>query len=171
MANALYRKNGGEVVKISTTGQTWPQMDSTYWGVLIDPTLTDGTAVRDPSGAYRVLGYAKINDAGTVRNATQGEIDTFEPAQTEDEDLQDAAGAVGLFHNHPRWRKLMTAYSDVIKDEINTLRGWTVDFKAAVAAAVNLGQLKTEVAAMPKLGDRTLSQFKTAIQNRISEDD
>lgn len=171
MPNALYRINGGEVVKISATGQTWADRDTTYWGVLTDPPLPDGDQVRPIDGDLRTLGYAKINDAGTVRNATQPEIDTFAPAQTADENLQDAGGAEDLFLNHPRFRKLMTAYSDIVKDELNILRGWLIDFKAEVAASGNLGDFQSRVATLPDTADRTLAQLKTAIQNRISEDD
>lgn len=170
MANALYRKSGGEVVKISAT-QTWPDVNSTYWGVLVAPTFTDGTEYRDPNEDLRVLGYAKINDAGTVRNATQPEIDNFITAETADDDLMDAQAAEDLFLTHPQFRKLMTAFADVIKDELNILRGWLVDYKAEVAAATSLPDLQSRVAALPDLADRTLLQVKTQVQNRISEND
>lgn len=173
MTTALYRINGGEVVKISLTDQTWPDRNTTYWGVLTDPSFPDGTEVRHVDRELRELGYAKFADVGgdTVRNATQPEIDTYAPAQTDDEDQQDADGAEDLFITHPRYRKLMTAYSDIIKDEFNAVRGWIADFKTEVAAASNLGDLKTRVAGLPDLPDRTLAQLKTAIQNRISKDD
>lgn len=51
--------------------------------------------------------------------------------------------------------------------EINILRGWTLDFKAEVAAAGNLGQLKTSVALLPDLNDLTFAQFKTQIRNDL----
>lgn len=51
--------------------------------------------------------------------------------------------------------------------ELNILRGWIVDFKAEVAAAGNLEQLKTGVAALPDLPDRTFAQFKTIIRNDL----
>lgn len=172
MPNALYRINGGEVVKISDT-QTWPDRSLTYWGVLVGPTFPDGTEVRDTNEDLRVLGFAKFADVGgtSVRNAIQAEIDAFAPAQTEDEDQQDADGAEDLFLTHPRFRKLMTAYSDILKDELNLVRGWTLSFKAEVAAAGNLGDLQSRVAGLPDLPDRTLAQLKTAIQTRISKDD
>lgn len=173
MATALYRISSGEVVKISLMDQTWPDRNTTYWGVLTNPSLPDGTEVRDPNGDLRVLGYAKYADVGgnTVRNAIQAEIDTYAAAQTDDENQQDADGAESLFITHPRNRKLMTAYSDIIKDELNLCRGWIMSFKAEVAAAANLGDLQTRVAGLPDLPDRTLAQLKTAIQNRISKDD
>lgn len=63
--------------------------------------------------------------------------------------------------------KLLRAIADIIKDEINLLRQWTASFKGEVASASNLADLKTRVATLPNLSDRTLSQLKTEIQNRI----
>ena len=174
MTTALYRISSGEVGKISLSDQQWDERNTTYWGILTTAAYPDGTQVRPlDDGDLRVLGFSKFADVGgnTVRNAVQGEIDTFAPAQADDENQQDADGADDLFNLHPRWRKLMTAYSDILKDEINILRLWTHDFQEAVALATNLNDLKTSVALLPTLHDRTLAQLKTAIQNRINKDD
>lgn len=48
-------------------------------------------------------------------------------------------------------------------DELNILRSWLVDFKAAVASSNNLSQLQTEVAALPNTLDRTYAQARSAI--------
>lgn len=143
----LYRINGGEVGKISVKGQLFADRNTTYWGVLIDPSFLDGTDVRDSSENLRVLGFAKIWDGTNVRNATQAEIDSFIVAEDNDDKLQDKDGAIELFQTHPRFRKMMIAFADVLKDEINILR------------------------ATQSLPDRTLVQLKTAIQDRISEND
>lgn len=148
----LYRLSSNEVVKISQKGQSFSDRNVSYWGVLTDPPLPDGVEVREPlpDGTYgplKQLGYAKINDAGTVRNATQPEIDGFAAIETDDENQQDADRAIQLFQTHPQFRKLMIAFADIVKGEINTLR------------------------AQHSLGDRTLAQLKTAIINRISKDD
>lgn len=173
MATALYRISSNEVVKISLANQAWPLVDATFWAVLTDPAFPDGTAVLDPNGDLRVLGFSKFADVGgnTVRNATQPEIDTFAPAQVDDENQQDATAADDIFFSNPRFRKLMTAYSDIIKDEFNAVRHWIADFKVEVANATNLGDLKARVAQLPDTPDRTLAQLKTAIRNRISKDD
>jgi len=174
MTTALYRINGGEVLKISTTDQTFAERDTDYWAVLTDPTLPDGTEVREGNtGPLRVLGYSKFADVGgnEVRNATQPEIDTFAPAETEDENLMDQGGARGIFAQHPRWRKLLTAIVDVNILEFNIQRDWNMQMQQAIADAQNLSQLKTLVAALPDLQPRTLSAFKAAVIARISEDD
>ena len=147
MTTALYRKNGGEVIKISTKDQSFADANSTYWGVLADPALPDGTEIRDPDEVGRVLGYAKIADGTTIRNAIQAELDNFPIAETNDENSQDADAAIDIFQTHPRFRKMMVAFADIIKNEINILR------------------------AEHGLPDRTLGQLKTAIINRVSKDD
>lgn len=148
MTTVLYRSNGGEVVKISPTNQTFDQRDATYWAVATDPNFPDGTDLREGGdGPLRVLGFAKIIDGADCRNATQPEIDNFAVAEAADEALMDRDRAKDLFENHPNWRKLLTAFADIIKDEINILR------------------------AQHSLPDRTLAQLKTAMLNRISEND
>jgi len=63
---------------------------------------------------------------------------------------------------------VLRAFADILKDEFNIIRQWITDFKADVAAATTLADLKTRVAADPDLPDRTLAQLKTAIQDKIS---
>lgn len=65
---------------------------------------------------------------------------------------------------------LMRAFADIIKDEINILRGWITAFKVEVAAAVTLTDLRNRVATLPATPDRTLAQLKTAIENRIDSE-
>ena len=108
---ALYRTSSGEVRKVSVKGQPFSEIDPTYWGVLTDPDLPDGTEVRSDTdgllGALRELGYAKIAipASNLVRNATQIEIDTFAALETEDIKLQDAAGATSFLETHHRVRR------------------------------------------------------------------
>lgn len=62
------------------------------------------------------------------------------------------------------------AVASIMVDEINALRDWVTSFKAAVAAATSLADLKTRVAALNDLPDRTLAQAKTAFINKINQD-
>ena len=143
----LYRISSGEVVSISATDKTFPTANLTYFGKLTNPPLTDGTDWLDPSYNRCVLGYAKINDGGTIRNATQVEIDTFDPLKLDDRNKQEVDNAKAYFQNDPEMRRILTAFADVLVSEINILR------------------------SEHGLADRTLSQVKTAIINRISKDD
>lgn len=64
--------------------------------------------------------------------------------------------------------KLERAVLLTIIDENNVTRQWITGFKAAVAAAASLADLKTRVAALPDMPDRTVQQAKTAVQNKIN---
>lgn len=105
--------------------------------------------------------------SGAIQLMTQGERDTVDAAL--------AAAALSAARNGAKDQIvgtiplpiLLRALADILKDEINIVRGWTVSFKAEVAAATNLANLQSRVATLPTLSDRTLAQLKTAIQNRI----
>jgi hypothetical protein len=62
---------------------------------------------------------------------------------------------------------LLRALTLVIMDELNNLRQWITSFKAATAAATNLANLQTRVAALANTPDRIKSQIITAIKNKI----
>ncbi len=121
---ALYRKSSGEVIKISTKGQPFTDADPQFWGVLIDSTRPDGDDVVDESGdlrgPLRELGFAKIADVGsnTARNATQAEIDTFESAQEDDENIESASRATDLLENHPQFRRAFMALAAALEDAL-----------------------------------------------------
>lgn len=55
----------------------------------------------------------------------------------------------------------------VVLDETNNLRQWIESFKAQVASASSLADLKTRVASLPSTPDRTAAQLKTAIKKKI----
>lgn len=59
----------------------------------------------------------------------------------------------------------------VSKDEINNIRQWLESFKAEVALASSLADLKTRVASLSSMPNRTSSQAKTAIINKLSDTD
>ncbi len=177
MTTALYRISSNEVIKISIADQSFSNRNMPFFAVLTDPTTPDGASTRDlstdPVGPLRVLGFAKIAEPGgnNIRNATQLEIDAFVTLETDDINQLDADQAGSLFQTHPQFRKMMAAFADILKDEINILRARNVQFQNDVAAAANLGQLKTAVALYSTQSDRTLAQLKTQINNRISKDD
>jgi hypothetical protein len=67
--------------------------------------------------------------------------------------------------------KLTRAVVLVAMDEVNLLRQWVTDFKAQVALATSLADLKTRVAGLDNLPQRTAAQAKTAVRNRIDTAD
>jgi hypothetical protein len=129
----LYRKNGGEVMGVSSEADSYANVDATYYGVATDPGTPDGASL-DP---------AKIWDDPNVRNATAPEIAAFSAAEAVDTNLQDRQKAKDLLDSQPQMRKVLRSLVEVIIDEINTLR------------------------ALHSLGDRTLTQAKTEILNKI----
>lgn len=64
--------------------------------------------------------------------------------------------------------KLQRAVLLVALDEINLLRQRDRDRSIDVAAATSLADLKTRWAARPSLADRTITQFKNAVQTKIN---
>ncbi len=189
MPTALYRIDGGEVLKISVAGQSFSESDPTYFGVLVDPTLTDGPDVTEVVdgvlGPMRVLGFAKIALPGsnTIRNATQGEIDAFAPAEAAWRDALDATQALTSINNHPRWRKVFKALLKRLISLFNTTNGKTntmitqwEQYKADLAAAGSLAAIKTAVNGYshinPNLPDSlTLQNAIDALQNDVSSSD
>lgn len=177
-----YRLNAFEVDSISQRGETFAGRNTTFWGVLTDPTFPDGMEILDrtdnPHGPPRILGLAKIAEPlvgpnGNVRNATQAEIDLWQPAQDADRNQQDADQADFLIaeDGDPVVRKQQTAVYDIEVREFNIIREWLFDFQAAVALASNLNDIKIAVAALAVLDPRDLDQLRTAIRNRISPND
>jgi hypothetical protein len=59
----------------------------------------------------------------------------------------------------------------VTLDEVNALRQWITDFKTAVANAATLAALKTAVAALPNVPQRTATQAKNAVVARLDTSD
>lgn len=58
----------------------------------------------------------------------------------------------------------------LIVDENNLLRQWIADFKAVTAAAGSLNALKTGVAGLPNVPQRTYQQAKNALNSLVDGD-
>ena len=169
----LYRISSGEVMEISTQDKTDFGMGLIYFAVLTDPPLTDGTEWLSPAPDFerRSLGYAKINDNGTIRNATQNEIDTFAILQQDDRNKRDAAKAIGFMDTDPQFRRILIALIKGIIREDNQNRLWIRDFKAAVAASTSLADFQSRVAALDTPTDREFQDAKDYIIDQVSKDD
>jgi hypothetical protein len=66
--------------------------------------------------------------------------------------------------------RALRAVAALTVDELNDLRAWITSFKAEVAAASSLADLKTRVAALPNLPQRTYAQARTAVRNAVDND-
>lgn len=133
----LYRKNGGEVLRATIDDTVWSGIDSTYYGIVSDPTAPDGED----------LVPTKIFDAGSIRNATQPEIDSFPTHKDTDDNLIQRTAADTRLDSGISDAKLIKALAAVVMDEINILR------------------------AQHGLADRNLAQLKTAIKNKLATGD
>ncbi len=176
MTTAAYRKSSNEVIKISLSGQVFTE--NAFWGVLTDPSLPDGSDVRDASvvdlGPLRELGFAKIAVVGTntVRNATQVEIDTFEGFEAIDENIQDKNRAADLGDAHPQFRKLVKSILKGIVRENNIMANRYNELRTEMLAATSLADMKTRV--LNNTSDaptRTEQQAFSAVRGDVSEDD
>lgn len=154
----LYRKNGGEVLGVSTDPSAYADADATYYGALTDPAAPNGADLSVP----------KIYDGSQVRNASAPEQATFVTAAATDANLQQRTAALALAITNPVQRKILIGIVSVLIDELNTLRQWDASFKTATNGAGTFAAFKTAVAGLPATPDRTLAQAKTAIQNVIN---
>lgn len=167
-----YRKSTSEVIKINPAGQVF-DVDE-YWGMLTDPALPDGNQCIDENGDLRVLGVAKFAVVGTntVRNATAGEITTFIDGEEDDLAAQAATEALRLCETDARFRKVVKAIIKRVIAENNLQAAQWNAFRAQVAAATTLADLKTRVANnTTDMPTRTNAQGYAALAGDISVDD
>lgn len=173
MTTGYYRTTSGEVLKISLNNNPFVDVDTTYFTIFTDPAFPDGTQLREElpdgsDGPLRQLGYAKHFVAGTVRNSTQVEIDSYASFEATDTDLQDASRAADLGDTDPIWRKLIKAIvkqtireNNIQADDYNALR-------AEMLAATSLGDLQARIrdntSDMPT---RTYEQGYNAIRSDV----
>ena len=139
-----------------------------------DPTYPVGVnegSIKDPNVSQVIaqpMRYWKVV-SGSVVLMTAGEQNTVDAAITTANTLAVRAAAKAMLDGFLSSSLFQRAVADIIKDEINSLRGWVVSFKAQVALATNLANLQTRVAGLPDMPDRTLAQLKTAIKNRVDD--
>jgi len=186
----LYRKSSGEVLKISTKGQVFDRVNTTYFGYLTDPSLPDGTENREwiagELGERRKFGYQKIAIPASdmVRNASNDEINTFADSELDDDKQLDAIGATNFLETHPRFRKIFKAILKLIVNQLlensNVKQNAMIDqwnqFKIDIGNANNLADIKTSVATLPEITSNlpetaTLITIKNQLNALISKDD
>lgn len=104
--------------------------------------------------------------------AAQATIDAFDwsaGAQAAWENLQARTLAVVLLADPAGAYKLIRAVADAARDSDNVLRAWLAAFKVEVAAATNLADLKTRVAALPAMPAISNATLRIAITNRVND--
>ena len=161
----LYTRNG---IQLLTSGTLSIDSDT---GLPVFPIIWDTDVDGGEIDPAKVGGYSRINDELVY---SQEDFDAHEIAkdtvavndlaqfkaaiQAEAKKVIDELRADGL---------VQRAAMKLTMDELNIMRALWMSFKAEVAAASTLANLKTRVAALPDTPDRTITQLKTAIKNEI----
>lgn len=144
-----------------------------------------GTKAINPSQLSLELGGASLLVTGdwpegrqktvTTQGVTQSALDAailahvadFSPESPDVLLAAERAWAKQLASDEGGPYKLERAVLLVLLDEVNVLRQWITSFKAAVAAAATLADLKTRVSALPAMPDRTSAQARAAVAAKI----
>lgn len=78
--------------------------------------------------------------------------------------------AIAIFDGMDGAAKISRAITYSIVSELNAIRQWLVAFKTATAASTNYATLKTGVAGLSGMPDRTDAQARTVIVNKVAAD-
>ena len=133
---------------------------------LIEPV---GNYIQDPD-LTAVVGFPSIYWTITgdiVTLMTQGQRDAVDAAILADQITDEKTQAEVIHDLSSADSRALRAVVLLLVDELNSLRTQWRDFQTVVDAAANLGAMKTGVAGLPTLNDRTYSQARTAIGNKI----
>lgn len=105
--------------------------------------------------------------AGSIVPMTAQEQSDIDAAIAAALAAKEKQGAEDNFDLSASEARALRAIVRSITSELNLLRTQWRDFQAAVAAASNLNDIKTNVAALPSLADRTYPQVRQAISDEI----
>lgn len=151
-----------------------PSVDPSSYQSRIDALIFNDTSFQTEDELRVILSttpirYTKKNPVrNSIQFMTQAERNQLDSEITLRNLVNARAKAIEALNIISANPLLMRAVADIVKDEINILRKWDRDLKVAVAASSNLAQLKTNIAALPTLNDRTLAEFKNAIIVKIN---
>lgn len=116
-----------------------------------------------------------ISQAGSVVSVSKWDESLLGPRKTIAELVALSPVAEPWWTDYQRTHKadlqdeVVKAAVLVILDDRNATAQWLTDFKAAVAAATSLADLKTRVAALPACPQRTPEQIKAAIKAELTK--
>jgi len=153
MPNYLHRTS-----KQYLTSRSPADLDEQEANYIQDPELS--AVVGFPSIYWTITG-------DVVSLMSQGERDAVDAAILAAQVTEEKTGAESLYDLSQAEARALRAMVLLIVDELNSLRTQWRDFQTAVDAAANLGQMKTGVAGLPSLADRTYGQARTVIGNKI----
>jgi len=151
MSSVLNRTTKHYIQSVNTPD--YPPVD---W--IVDPDLT--AVVGFPSIYWTITG-------DIVTLMTQGQRDAVDAVILAAQVTEEKTGAESLYDLTQAEARALRAMVLLLVDELNSLRTQWRDFQTVVDASNNLGAMKTGVAGLPTLNDRTYSQARTAIGNKI----
>lgn len=153
MPNYLHRTS-----KQYLTSRSPADLDEQEANYIQDPDLS--AVVGFPSIYWTITG-------DIVTLMTQGERDAVDAAILADQITDEKTQAEAIHDLTSADSRALRSIVLLLVDELNSLRTQWRDFQTVVDAAANLGAMKTGVAGLPTLNDRTYSQARTAIGNKI----
>lgn len=127
-----------------------------------------------------------VYESGAVREMSQGERDAVDAAALAAYIAQTNAAYIAATNqaainasNAVLWAEMQVQLDNAMAiekgvafatmDQLNLLRAWVVDFKAAVSNSTSLPNLQTRVAALPTFAPITTNGLKTAVRARAEE--
>jgi len=134
-----------------------------------------------PSAIFAIGGSVQLSDDGTGPKITywspllgpqptQAELDSVTQEQVDTARLAklrlQAKTLIDTSNDDSVERDKAIAFAAA--DGTNSLRAWLVDFKAAIAAAKSLDEIKAGVAALPNLPEVTKQQMLDGIKSKLS---
>jgi hypothetical protein len=143
------------------------------------PPITNTARLHDTILAALVP-ITSINREGIVtpsslQAAAQPTINAFDDspaAQATFENSKYRANSVNdIDNNKTGVYKSLRSAAALLVDEENLIRQWLMSFKAEVAAATTLADLKARVATLPNMPDRTMAQAKNAMKAKVNSGD
>lgn len=111
------------------------------------------------------INYLKVANQALSEMTSQEKIDR-DNSDAQQRLAEIKSGAVASIDGLDGYE--LRAIAKMMIDEINSLRQWIVEFKAAIAASSSMSDMKSRVALLPDMPDRTLTQAKTVYKGLIN---
>src|SRR4051812_8619658 len=160
----ITRADGGlSVLALANGADAQQELDK--WATQADPLWLPAVSARvavDPvfpskaqRSGWKDNGSAVVVDQARVNSLAAGALAALRTKAKE------------LFQAMEQSARRDRAIALVTMDEVNALRDWVTQLKAAVAGASTYAAMKTAVAALPNMPQRTVVQAKNAVLARI----
>ena len=158
----IITQQGAAVLPLQVGGTTNPRFETSPDVLLAAGWRIETAQPGAIASGYERLSVTWIQDPDNPQGAVPAYTDTLIATRIAAEAATTAA-SITFQSQLDNAERIVKGLGLTILDEINLLRQWTTDYKAVVAAATTLADLKTRVASMPALTQRTVAQLKDAV--------